>query len=301
MFKRFLACIGTILVLFGMLALLNRAEPYLDEVQPKPTPQRIETYRVTPQRALNLHIYEPHSASDAEKDNARPAILFFYGGGWIGGDIAQFRDQSAALAELGVVSICVQYRTREPDGTTPYDALSDALHAVAWVRAHAEFLDIDPQRIAVSGGSAGGHLAAACATVPDSELEKVALDLPASPRPDALVLFNPVLDNGPTDTGYGHDRIGDGYSWFSPAHNVRPDMPPTLIMLGTADHFIPIAVATDFRDAMHTHGNLCEVELYEGQAHGFFNNQPGKEAMFQATLQRSIEFLRKQGWIKQQD
>ncbi|MEM1026467.1 MAG: alpha/beta hydrolase [Planctomycetota bacterium] len=295
MLRRLAACFATVLVLAGMLTLLNLAEPYLDDVQTKPTPQRIETYRVTPQRALKVHVYEPPSQSG---DPARPAIVFFYGGGWHGGDIAQFRDQSAALADLGIIAICAEYRVKQVDNTTPFDALSDALHAVAWVRANAEELGIDPHRLAVGGGSAGAHLAAACATVPDDQLANVAHDLPASPRPDALVLFNPVIDNGPTDTGYGHERIGDAYTWFSPAHNVRPGLPPTLIMLGTNDHLVPVSVAHDFRGAMHTHGNLCEIELYEGQPHGFFNNQPGKEPMFQVTLQRTIDFLRKHGWIE---
>ncbi|MEM9751943.1 MAG: alpha/beta hydrolase [Planctomycetota bacterium] len=297
MARNIVACLATLVVLGGMLALLNFAEPHLKEVTNKPSPQSIETFRFTPQRELKLHLYEPVRTRDHEDETGRPAIVLFYGGGWIGGDIHQFRSQSAALAERGVVAIRAEYRTEQPDGTTPFQALVDALYAVAWVRANAERLGIDPQRIAVGGGSAGGHLAAACATLPDDKLSELAPALTASPRPNALVLFNPVLDNGPGPTAFAFDRIGEDYGWFSPAHNVRPGMPPTLIMLGTNDHLVPVSVATDFRDAMLAYGDTCEVELYEGEAHGFFNDQPGKEAMFAATLQRTITFLEDQGWI----
>ncbi|MEM7577940.1 MAG: alpha/beta hydrolase [Planctomycetota bacterium] len=304
MFKRIVACFATLVVVLGMLALLNLAEPIMTDVQANPDPPRIETYRVTPQRELTLHIYEPANASETElhaKTN-RPAIVFFFGGGWLSGGPGHFAGQSRALAERGIVAICPAYRTHDPDGTTPIDALVDALHAVAWVRDHAESLGINPTRIAVGGGSAGGHLAAACATVPDAKIAELTPELPASPRPDALVLFNPVLDNGPAtagrEAGYGHDRIGDDYVWFSPAHNVRPGLPPTLIMLGTADHLVPVAVVTEFRDAMVANGDTCDVELYRGQAHGFFNRHPGKEAMYDSTLKRSIYFLREHGWIK---
>ncbi len=259
----------------------------------QPPPTTVLDYRITPQRTLRLHVFAPSQPTTT----AQPAVVFFNGGGWITGDHRQFFAQSHLLAQLGLVAICAEYRVEETDGTAPMEALDDALHAVAWVRAHAPQLNVDPTRIAAGGGSAGAQLAAACATVPDPALHLRTPSLPASPRPDALLLFNPVLDNGPGPNAYGYDRIGDEHAWFSPAHNVRPQRPPTLILLGTQDHVVPTAVANDFAAAMHDAGNVCEVELYPGQGHGFFNAQPGKEPMFDATLRRSITFLQTHGWI----
>lgn len=264
-------------------------------------------YRSTPQRDLELHLYSPlghertidASAPAPRITLGRPAVVFFHGGGWISGKPGQFRTHATELSGLGLVVIEAEYRTQETDGTTPQDALDDALHAMAWVRANAESLGLDPTRIAAGGGSAGGHLAAACATVPDEKLAERAPDLPASPRPDALILFNPVLDTGPNrDLSYGHERVGDDYAWFSPTHNVRQGLPPTLIMSGTADHLTPPAVMQNFFDAITAQGTDAELHLYDGQGHGFFNAQPGKEAMHRATLDRTLAFLRNLGWIE---
>ena len=102
-----------------------------------------------------------------------------------------------------------------------------------------------------------------------------------------------MLDNGPGENGYAHDRVGDDYRWFSPAYNVRPDLPPAFVALGTEDDLIPVAVATDFQAAMQKQGNTCEVELYPGQGHGLLFNPPHKIE----TMRHGIEFLITQGWI----
>ena len=82
---------------------------------------------------------------------------------------------------------------------------ADAKSALRYVRAHATELGIDPQRIAAAGGSAGGHLAAFTALV--DGLDDPQDDLAVSCKPNALVLFNPVFNNGPDQ--WGHGRVGD--------------------------------------------------------------------------------------------
>ena len=251
-------------------------------------------FRQTPERELSLHLFEVTQDASSDDKTARPVVVFFNGGGWVSGDVRQFYPQARELAGRGVVAICAEYRVRNTDGTTHREALDDALHAVAWVRAHAEDLNLHPDRIAVGGGSAGGQLAAACATVPDEHRPD---ELPASARPNLLLLFNPALDNGPGPDACGYPLIGEDYPWFSPAHNVRAGLPPTLIMLGTEDPLIPVAVAERFRDAMQDHGNHCEVELYPGQNHGFFNRSRGADGRYTQTLARSMRFLGDHGWL----
>jgi len=81
--------------------------------------------------------------------------------------------------------------------------VKDAKSAVRWIRKNALTYNIDPERIAAGGGSAGGHIAAATGT--STAFEEDGEDKSISSWPNLLVLFNPVIDNGPD--GYGHSRV----------------------------------------------------------------------------------------------
>ena len=88
-------------------------------------------------------------------------MVFYFGGGWVRGNPAQFERQSEHLASRGMVGIRVEYRVMpKGDSGPPVICCQDAKSAMRWVRAHAAELGIDPERIAAAGGSAGGHLAA---------------------------------------------------------------------------------------------------------------------------------------------
>lgn len=249
-------------------------------------PDQIVIYKNTPAKKLELHIFNPpnHKASDKT-----PAIVFFYGGGWFGGAITQFYKQSAYLASRGMVAICADYRTKNSGGVDPRGCVTDAKSAMRWVRAHAEELGIDPQRIAAGGGSAGGHLAAAAALI--KKYDEAGEDLAVSCRPDALVLFNPVVDNG--EKGYGYERVGAYWQDFSPLHNIDKTAPPTLFMLGTADKLIPVAVGEEYKKRMDAEGVRCELRLYDGQPHGFFNG-----GRYFETLTETDKFLESLGFLK---
>lgn len=145
--------------------------------------------------------------------------------------------------------------------------MKDAKSAIRYVREHAAELHVDPQRIVASGGSAGGHLAAATALV--APFNEGTDRLSYSCVPNALILFNPVIDNGPG--GYGYERIGEAFKDFSPLHNIREGAPPTIFFLGTEDRLIPVETAQYYKTVMEKVGSRCDLFLYEGQGHGFFN------------------------------
>ncbi|MFZ1742651.1 MAG: alpha/beta hydrolase [Pontixanthobacter sp.] len=250
---------------------------------------RLIMYKSTPHRNLFVHIFQPDARAFPGK---RPAILFFHGGGWVEGNAERFYDQAQHLSELGMVAISADYRIKTIDGTAPDAALADAISAMRFVRKNADVLAIDPERIAAGGGSAGGQLAAALATVDgfDDPLD----DLEVSKRPSALVLFNPVIDNGPE--GYGHDRVVDYWERFSPIHNIRPGHPPTVILLGTADQLIPVVTGKTYCEKVRAVGAECRLHLYEGQPHAFFNQRRSK-VYYQKTLDAMDEFLRSIGYL----
>jgi acetyl esterase/lipase len=158
-------------------------------------------------------------------------------------------------------------RVKSRQKTTPIEALKDAKSAIRYLRQNAAELGIDPDKIAVSGGSAGGHLAAACST--NLTINDASDDLVFSSQPNALVLFNPVIDN--SAEGYGYDRIKDYYPEFSPIHNIRKGFPPTAFFVGTNDNLIPVKTAELFKQKIELVGSRCDLFLYKDQVHGFFN------------------------------
>ena len=169
--------------------------------------------------------------------------------------------------------------------------------ALRWLRANASGLGVDPHRIAAAGGSAGGHLAMALATpVADHFADPPPGGMaPAAHRPDALLLWNPVLDNGPD--GYAFERVRTRWRDFSPAHNLVEGMPPTLVMLGDRDDLFPVATARAVQEGMRRLGARSELVIYPGAGHGFFNPHPATNPHWHATLAEADAFLVSLGWI----
>ena len=251
-------------------------------------PQLI-AYKATARRQLFLHVFAP---DPVDFPGARPAIIFFHGGGWVEGDAMRFYDQARHLADKGMVAISADYRIAKVDGTDPRTALSDAISAMRYVRAHAAALAIDSARIAAGGGSAGGQLATALAT--SNAFEDPAGDPSVSFRPAALVLFNPVVDNGPD--GYGYGLVSSYWKAFSPLHNIRPGHPPTIIMLGTRDALVPVATGEAYCHKVREAGSPCRLELYEGQPHAFFSRARSK-LYYGKTLAAMDAFLSELGYL----
>jgi acetyl esterase/lipase len=253
-----------------------------------------ETYRKVGETELKLWLFPP--ATKATKP--LPCIVFFFGGGWSGGTPAQFEPQSRHLAARGMIAMVADYRVKSRQNALPADCVSDAKACVRWIRANATRLGVDPTRIAVGGGSAGGHLAAAVATLPG--LDTATDDKAVSCRPDALVLFNPGTVMAPfpglelKGFGAGLDKAKFGCepTEISPIHHVRKGLPPTIIFHGKADTTVPFATVEKFTEAMKSAGNRCELVGFEGQGHGFFN-----KAKYQETLDATDAFLVSLGYL----
>lgn len=275
----------TTLLLAPFIALPAAAEK-MSKSDELAKPNRVVEYKKVGDTVLHLHVFNPpgHNASDKT-----PALVFFFGGGWNGGTPNQFYKQSAYLASRGMVAVSAEYRTKKSSGTSPQECVKDGKSAVRWLRGHAAELGIDPNRIAAGGGSAGGHVAAATATL--KGFNEAGEDTKTSCRPDALVLFNPVFDNGPE--GFGYDRVKDYWKEFSPIDHIDASTPPTVVFLGAKDHLIPVDTAKRFQKLVQAAGGRCDLHVYEGQSHGFFNK--GKYA---ETLIETDKFLASLGYLK---
>ncbi len=253
-----------------------------------------ETYRKIGDTELKVWIFDPAQKSA----KPRPAIVFFFGGGWTGGTPTQFEPQSRHLADRGMIAIVADYRVKTRQDAKPADCVSDAKACVRWVRANAARLGIDPERIAVGGGSAGGHLAAAVATLPGLDTAKD--DKSVSCLPNALVLFNPAtvlapfpgLDLKGFGVGLSKEKFGCEPEEISPLHHVKKGTPPTIIFHGKADTTVPYSTVEKFAEVMKATGNRCDLVGYEGQPHGFFN-----KSKYAETLAAADDFLVSLGYL----
>lgn len=210
---------------------------------------------------LAVDVYEP--AGDAPH-SGRPAVLMVHGGGWAAGDRSELRDLARFAAREGVVALSMDYRLTSQAGVHWPMPAEDVAAVLAWTRAHADALGIDPRRIALLGGSAGGHLAAWIARDPDPAKRPARLivlwgpwDLRAM-SPDA-----PAWVPGSVAALLAGQPAGDA----SPlAHLVR-GMPPTLIVHGTADPLVPIDQSRRACAALQALCNACTLLELPGQGH----------------------------------
>ena len=236
---------------------------------------------------LYLTVFYPEKYNT---DISYPAVVFFFGGGWKGGDSKQFEPHARYFSSRGMVCFLPDYRVRGRQGTTPVESLKDAKSVIRFIRKRSNDFHIDTAKIVASGGSAGGHLATATALITkyNEEFE----DSSVSCIPNALVLFNPVIDNGPG--GYGYERIGKMYKDFSPLHNITKGAPPTILFLGTMDKLIPVETAKYYKLVMEKVGSRCDLHLYEGEGHGFFKF---KQEYYKKTVFEMDKFLISIGFL----
>jgi acetyl esterase/lipase len=196
---------------------------------------------------------------------AGPVLLYIHGGAWVIGDK---REQGLPLlhelARRGWVTVTINYRL-SPRATWP-DHLVDCKRALAWVREHIAEYGGDPGFVAVSGGSAGGHLSAMVALTPGDPafqpgFEDVATEV------DACVPFYGVYDmtSGRGTSHYDQGlmnllerrvfkrRFDDDPTVFedaSPLRRVNGDAPPFFVVHGTHDTLVPVAEARRFVAAL---------------------------------------------------
>jgi acetyl esterase/lipase len=263
---------------------------------------QVETYKTMGDVDLRLWIFTPegHSANEV-----RPAIVFFFGGGWRGGNPIQFTRHCEYLAARGMVAIAADYRVSSRHGVTANQCVEDAKSVLRWLRKHSDRMGIDPDRIVASGGSAGGHLAAATATLPD--FNDPGDDLTISARPNALVLFNPVLVLGSIPEAHEpsmeriqalKERLGVDPESISPYHNMKSGMPPAMIFHGTADQTVPYRSIELFCEKMEAQGDQCVLIGYDGADHGFFNYGRNDNVYYIDTMNEVDNFLVSLGYIR---
>lgn len=236
-------------------------------------------------REEKLDAYLPPGWAPTDR---RPAVVWIHGGGWLGGDKAGRREVSVCtdLANTGFVVVSVNYRLGR--GAWPVN-LEDCRNAVRFLRAHAEAWGVDPERIAVAGGSAGGHLALMVAYTADTRI-----DLDVGPYPGESASVRCVVNlygitdlrerrqthpdgtpttkrplGGPAEVFGTDDAHADVWTLASPVEHVSPQSPPTLIVHGRADTTVDRDQAVLLARALERHRVPHQVLMLDDVGHTF--------------------------------
>jgi acetyl esterase/lipase len=208
---------------------------------------------------------------------ARPGVVVFHGGGWIhSGKETAYRSLCLPYLERGFVVANVEYRVAS-QATAPA-AVTDALDATRWFFKHARQYGVDPKRIVVTGGSAGGHLALMVGMTPKSAhlgpVSPIAAVIDGYGITDAVELLN-----GPHHQSWANDWIPAGPDCVelarrvSPMTYVRHNLPPIFIAQGADDHTVPVEQSIRLHDALDMDGVSNQLVVVPDAKHGFSREQ----------------------------
>ena len=232
--------------------------------------------------ALTYDVVKPAKPNGA-------AVLFMVSGGWVSTwaqpDAVVRTEKPGApnlfekIVDRGYTLILVRH------GSSPYfkvpDAVADVKLAIRHIRAHAADFGVDPARIGVCGGSAGGHLSLILGSMGDDGSDKADVENGnVSSRVQAVVAYFPPTDireyvNHKTLSRqfpaivFPDDQADD----VSPLLAVTPDDAPTLLIHGDKDELVPISHSERFLKAMQESKATCELIVMKGAAHGFPGDQ----------------------------
>ncbi|PIB37968.1 alpha/beta hydrolase [Maribacter sp. 4G9] len=244
----------------------------------------LKVYKTVDGITLNAHIFYPENH---DKSQAKPAHLFFHGGGWAIGLPEWSYNVCKSAAKDGRVAIAFDYRLRTIHGTDVKASVSDALTAIAWVRENAKELGIDPNKVLADGFSAGAHSALVSGMIENPE--DFGVTSKYSSRPDAIILMSCPYNIA------GRDVYDIKYDTkiISPLYLIEENLPPILAFHGENDDIVEFPGFEKFRDAIQKTKNSFTSQSYPGMGH-FFRGSPQKDLEERRKLEE--EFLFKHGF-----
>ncbi len=228
-------------------------------------------------RELRTDVFIPPGLEPGQRV---PAVVLLHGGAWIVGEPKQLRGYGFLIAREGVMCIAPEYRlAKSDDPSSRWPAqLHDVKAAVRWLRANADTLPVDPDRIIASGNSAGSHLALMLAATGDiADLEgDVGSPGFSSALQGVVSLYgisriakgSPMLADA-VGKLFGPDAPASAYAGASPIGLVGTHWPPTVLMHSNLDDLVPVRQTIDLYEALRDVGVSCELHIYDAQPHAF--------------------------------
>ena len=248
----------------------------IDLIEEKPTiPPEINTlsninYKIVGNDTLRLNIY-----SKLNIDKPTPLLIFIHGGSWRGGKKEDYLPYIIPFTKRGYVCATISYHLYPP--TNFPAAVEDVKCAIRWLRTHAKEYNINPDKIALLGGSAGSHLAMMAGYTDDSTYSADCDWNDVSSKVQAIIAIY-----GPTDLttdfainnhlvvdflGKKYSEAPQLYKEASPINYVTKDDPPTLIFHGTIDDIVPVIQSDKLKKKLDDMGVENEYHRLKGWPH----------------------------------
>lgn len=263
----------------------------LDSEVPIPPGMKVEkdiVYGSGGGEPLALDLYSPENLKAPV-----PGIIFIHGGGWRSGKRQDYKVYTTRFAQHGYVVATVSYRLREA-GRFP-NCVEDVKCAVRWMRANATQLNVDPDRIAVIGGSAGGHLSMMAGYSSDvAEFEGQGGNPGVSSAVQAVIdIYGPVdftieeTRDHPLLTGFmqgTYEEVPEKFVKGSPITYLDPSDPPTLIIHGTIDTLVPVEQSDLLAEKFQELGIMYWYDRIDGWPHAMDVASPVNHRVEQVSL-----------------
>jgi acetyl esterase/lipase len=202
----------------------------------------------------------------------RPGVLFIHGGGFTAGDKAEYRSASvsADLARAGYVVVSCNYMlgAKDKPGVWPRN-IADCRDAIRWMRANADALGLDPDRIAVAGGSAGGYLALMVGLSDDKTGPGGDPSAKHSAKVSAVIDMYGVVNFSKHGKGVVPGVSAADQAAYLPENQCDVKDPAVLILHGTADTTVDIQQSKDMVAALKKGNVIHEFIIVEGAPHTF--------------------------------
>ena len=209
----------------------------------------------------------------------RPAVVFIHGGGFTGGDKAEYRSASvsADLCRAGYVVVSCNYvlGPKSKEGVWPQN-IADCRNAVRWLRAHAKELGVNPDKIAVAGGSAGGYLALMVGLSDDKTGPGGDSAAKHSAKVSAVIDMYGVVSFAKRGKGEVPGASPAEQAAYLPESQCDAQDPAVLILHGTADSTVDIAQSDDMATALRSAKTPYEYIVVDGAPHTFDLHPKGK-------------------------
>ncbi|MGH9047730.1 MAG: alpha/beta hydrolase fold domain-containing protein [Acidimicrobiales bacterium] len=220
---------------------------------------------------LRCDVYVPPGA-----ETRRPAVLLVHGGGWRQGEKEQLRGYGIRLGRSGYVCVLTQYRLV---GESAWPAqVQDVKAALRWMRANAEELGLDPDRVALQGHSAGAHIVLFAAGTPNvAEYEgdggnpgvSTSVDAVIGVYPPTRFYLGPRQHGGVPIEALSDDPTKELAESASPVNVAGPEFPPTMLMHGNADKVVPVSASFLMYETLTKHKVPTELHVFAEAEHGF--------------------------------